>query len=126
MAGKNDNLIPMPERTKEEQTRIATAGGKASGIARAKKRDIRALAKMIGAMPVVNEEKKKALIKAGIPESDIINDVAMLYALEMKAQSGDTNASKLLMELRGEYSTRLEVEPVQPKPLIDLTEGGKK
>ena len=39
MAGKNDNLIPMNERTKAEQTRIATMGGKASGIARNYKKE---------------------------------------------------------------------------------------
>ncbi len=39
MAGLNDNLIPMNERTKEEQTRIATMGGIASGKARNYKKE---------------------------------------------------------------------------------------
>lgn len=39
MAGKNDNLIPMNERTKAEQTRIATMGGIASGKARNYKKE---------------------------------------------------------------------------------------
>lgn len=125
MAGANDNLIPLNERTKEEQTRITKMGGKASGVARAKKKTIKELAKALGSMPITDPKKIAVLQKAGIADDDMIQDMAMLYGLEMKAQAGDTNASKLLMELRGEYSTRLEVEPVQPKPLIDLTEGKK-
>lgn len=39
MAGLNDNLIPMSERTKEEQTKIAKMGGIASGKARNYKKE---------------------------------------------------------------------------------------
>ena len=35
------DLIPMSKRTKEEQKEIATMGGKASGVARRKKKTIR-------------------------------------------------------------------------------------
>ena len=40
MAGGNDNLIPMNERTKDEQREIATAGGKASGEARRRRKTL--------------------------------------------------------------------------------------
>ena len=39
MAGLNDNLIPLNERTKEEQTKIAKMGGIASGKARNYKKE---------------------------------------------------------------------------------------
>ena len=39
MAGVNDNLIPLSERTKSEQTKIATMGGIASGKARNYKKE---------------------------------------------------------------------------------------
>lgn len=37
----SDNLVPMNERTKEEQREIATMGGKASGEARRQKKAMR-------------------------------------------------------------------------------------
>lgn len=48
MAGVNNNLIPMNERTKSEQTKIATMGGIASGKARNyKKEQIENLKKLL-------------------------------------------------------------------------------
>ena len=48
-------------------------------------------------------------------------DDAAFFGVCVRAQKGDPQALKLLAEMRGQYSTRVEVEPVQPKPLIDLT-----
>nr|DAF57687.1 MAG TPA: hypothetical protein [Siphoviridae sp. ctedO8] len=39
---EDSNLIPLNQRTKKEQREIAKKGGKASGKARAEKRDFRA------------------------------------------------------------------------------------
>ena len=50
MADKSDNLVPLNERTKTEQRRIATAGGKASGVARRQKRTMREVAEMVATM----------------------------------------------------------------------------
>lgn len=124
MAG-TQNLIPMPKRTKEEQKRIATLGGKASGVARAKKKTLRELAEIIGSMPVKNPKTIAIMQKAGFADEEMSNDAATMLALQLKSQAGDVGAAKLLAEMRGQYSTRVEVEPVQPKPLIDLTEGKK-
>lgn len=121
MAGANDNLVPLNERTKEEQRRITTAGGKASGIARAKKRTMREIAEMVATMEVKDPKMLAALHAAGF-QDPITNDDAAFFGLIRKAQSGDPAAMKLLAEMRGQYSTRVEVEPIQPKPLIDLTE----
>lgn len=41
MANNEENLRPMSERTKDEQREIARKGGKASGEARRRKRDLR-------------------------------------------------------------------------------------
>lgn len=124
MAGANNNLIPQSERTKEEQTRIARAGGKASGIARRQKRTMREIAEMVATMEVKDPKMLAALHAAGFKDP-ITNDDAAFFGLIRKAQSGDAAAMKLLAEMRGQYSTRVEVEPIQPKPLIDLTEAKK-
>lgn len=121
MADKSDNLVPLNERTKTEQRRIATAGGKASGVARRQKRTMREIAEMVATMELKDPKMLAALHAAGF-QDPITNDDAAFFGLIRKAQTGDPSAMKLLAEMRGQYSTRVEVEPVQPKPLIDLTE----
>lgn len=123
MAGTK-NLIPMNKRTESEQKRITTAGGKASGLARRQKRTMREIAEMVGTMAVTDPKMLAKLHEAGFADP-ITNDDAAFFGLIRKAQTGDAAAMKLLAEMRGQYSTRVEVEPVQPKPLIDLTEGKK-
>jgi hypothetical protein len=44
VANGQDNLIPLSERTTEEQREIAKSGGKASGVARRRKADLRKIA----------------------------------------------------------------------------------
>lgn len=121
MAG-TQNLIPFNKRTETEQKRITTMGGVASGKARREKKTLRELAEMIGQMPVKNPKTIAIMEKAGFEPEQMTNDMAMMMGLQLKAQNGDPSAAKLLSELRGQYSTRVEVEPVQPKPLIDLTD----
>ena len=124
MTAKTENLVPLNERTKEEQRRIATAGGKASGVARAKKRALREIIETIGQMDVKDPEVLDKLHRAGFTDPITQDDLAV-FGVIGRAQSGDPSALKLMAELRGEYSTRVEVEPVQPKPLIDLTKEKK-
>lgn len=124
MADKSDNLVPLNERTKTERRQIAKAGGKASGVARRQKRTMREIAEMVATMEVKDPKMLAALHAAGFKDP-ITNDDAAFFGLVRKAQTGDPAAMKLLAEMRGQYSTRVEVEPVQPKPLIDLTEGKK-
>jgi hypothetical protein len=115
------NLVPNEARTPEERRENARKAGIASGVARAKKRTLREIAEMVGTMELKDPKMLAALHAAGFKDP-ITNDDAAFFGLCRKAQSGDPSAMKLLAEMRGQYSTRVEVEPVQPKPLIDLTE----
>ena len=116
------NLIPNEARTPEERRENARKAGKASGVARARKRTLRELAEIIGSMPTKNPKTIAIMEKAGFKPEEMTNDMATMLAMQLKSQAGDVSAAKLLAEMRGQYSTRVEVEPVQPKPLIDLTE----
>lgn len=116
------NLIPTTALTEKERREMASRAGKASGKARAQKKTLRELAEIVGQMPVKNPKTIAIMQKAGFNTEQMTNDMAMMLGLQLKAQSGDPSAAKLLSELRGQYSTRVEVEPVQPKPLIDLTD----
>lgn len=115
------NLVPQAHKLTVEE---ASRGGKKSAIAKAKKRTMREIAEMVGTLPVTDPKMLAKLREAGFTDP-ITNDDAAFFGLIRKAQTGDPSAMKLLAEMRGEYSTRVEVEPVQPKPLIDLTEGKK-
>ena len=78
----DENLIPMNRRTKSEQRKIATAGGKASGAARRKKRDMRKAAEMLLNMPVSNKQStmKATLTALGIDEEDMDYSMGVMAA----------------------------------------------
>lgn len=130
MANEQNLRTLSPSEAREQGRR----GGLASAAKRQKQKTLRELAEIVGQMPVKNPKTIAIMQKAGFDTEQMTNDMAMMLGLQLKAQSGDPSAAKLLSELRGQYSTRVEVEPVQPKPLIDLTdaiegetkEGGKK
>lgn len=122
MAGGKDNLrVPTSEQAREYGRR----GGLASAAKQREKKTLRELAEMIGSMQVRNQKTRAIMEAAGFDADQMTNDAAMMMGLQLKAQNGDATAAKLLAELRGQYSTRVEVEPVMPQPLIDLTEGKK-
>lgn len=124
MAGA-DNLVPFTsDQSHEKAVENGRKGGVASGVAKRKKRTLREIAEMIGNMEVKNP-KTKAIMEAAGFEGTPTNDDAAFFGIMLKAQNGDAAAMKFLSEMRGQYSTRVEVEPVQPKPLIDLTEEKK-
>lgn len=76
-------------------------------------------------MGITNERLLATMHEAGF-EGTPTMDEAAFFGVFIRAQRGDPAALKLLAEMRGQYSTRVEVEPVQPKPLIDLTQEDKK
>lgn len=120
------NLVPFTsDQSRDEAVANGRKGGVASGIARRQKRTLRELAEIIGSMPTKNPKTIAIMEKAGFEPEEMTNDMATMLAMQLKSQAGDVSAAKLLAEMRGQYSTRVEVEPVQPKPLIDLTESKK-
>lgn len=119
------NLIPTTALTESELRAMASRAGKASGVARRKKRTLREIAETIGKMELKNERLLALMHEAGF-QDPITNDDAAQFGLLIRAQKGDPAANKLVAELRGEYSTKVQVEPVQPKPLIDLTQPEQK
>ena len=118
MANPQNLRTLSPSEAREQGRR----GGLASAAKRKKQKTLRELANQLGQMPLTNQKLIAKLHELGIDTDEMTNDMATMAVMQLKAQSGDTKAAKLLSELRGQYSTRVEVEPVQPKPLIDLTE----
>lgn len=96
------NLIPFSERTESEQREIRSEGGKASGVARRRKRALRDAADLYMSLPVRDGRKRNALIKDGLEPDDIDNQMAVIVGLTKMAQSGDAKSAKLLFELLDE------------------------
>ena len=103
--------------TREEQK----MGGVASGKARRQKKSLKQIGDMIGALKITSPKKIKMLKDAGIEDDDLINDVGMLYRLNLKAQIGDAKAIELLAKLRGQMKEQISAEVAEVKPLVDLT-----
>lgn len=80
----------------------ARKGGIKSGEARRAKKSLAQIGDMIGALDITSEKNREILRKAGIKDEDMIQDVGMMFRLNLKAQSGDIRAAELLAKLRGQ------------------------
>lgn len=116
------NLVPQAHKlTVDEQSK----GGIASGKARRRLKSLREIGDMIGALDIKSEKVRSILRDAGIADEDMINDVGMMFRLNLKAQQGDTKASELLAKLRGQFKEQIAAEVSEVKPLVDLTKRKK-
>ena len=99
------NLIPLNKRTKDEQRRIASAGGKASGRARADKKRMRDILECL-------------MDKKG--ENGAYYREEICLALIQKALTGDVRAFETIRDTLGENPTFLQehAAPDLPPPTI--------
>ncbi|MDD5901886.1 MAG: hypothetical protein PUC58_00690 [Oscillospiraceae bacterium] len=113
MAAGKDNLIPMNERTEDEQREIARKGGIESGKARRRKRTMKEAAQIILKAPV-NDEQAELLKKYGIAEQDCTNLMLIMAKAVQMAADGDLKAAEFVRDILGEnpqykiYEKRLE------------------
>lgn len=96
------NLIPNSERTPEQLREMASAGGRASGAARRRKRSLKEAADLYLALPVSDRRTWNKIAKTGVDPDDIDNQMAMIIGLTMAATAGDARAAKVLVDLLGE------------------------
>lgn len=103
---KSENLKPLGDgsRTKKEERKIQSEGGKKSGEARRRKRDMKNAAKMLLNMQIspLQTTMKAVLQSFGIPEDEMNYQMAVLAAQLLKAGNGDTNAATFLRDTAGE------------------------
>ena len=96
------NLVSIGDRTTSEQREITSAGGKASGVARRRKRALREAADLYLSLPVRDGRKRNALLRDGLDPDDVDNQMAVIVGLTKAAQLGEAKAAKLLFELLDE------------------------
>jgi hypothetical protein len=107
-----ENLIPQNNRTKTEQTKIATMGGIASGKARREKRDRHQRIKDLFALAIENPKYKDMVAKMGIDPSEADLETAMdaRVALEL-LRKGDYKAWEAMKaEAYGKLDNKTSVE----------------
>lgn len=102
------NLIPFTERTESEQRAIQSKGGKASGAARRRKRDMAKAMKLLLDMPAV-PGADAYLQQFGFAEADMTNQMALLSAVFMKAMNGDVRAAEFVRDTAG-YNPKIRLE----------------
>lgn len=95
------NLIPNSERTPEELRQITSAGGRASGAARRRKRALKEAADLYLSLPP-DRRKWNALARKGVDPEDIDNQMLMIAGLHAAAAEGDARAGRLLVDILGE------------------------
>jgi len=123
--GNNGNLIPNENRTPEERRENARKAGIASGIARRQKKTLREIGEMIGSLDIKSEKNREILRQAGIDDEDMINDVGMLFRLNLKAQQGDPKAIELLAKLRGQLKNEEPLANINIQS-VNISFGNKK
>ena len=99
--GGNGNLIPLTQRTKDEQRKIRSAGGIASGVSRRHKKELREFTQdflLHDAAPVIQQNMKIF----GVEPDDMSNLAAIVVRLFNKAvNNGDLNSARTLIEWAG-------------------------
>ena len=98
----NDNLIPFNELTEEEQRKIASEGGIASGEARRKKKLIKDQLELLLSLPLKDENAKRKLEQIGIDADNLDNQMAMVISIWNKALKGDIQAFNSIRDTVGE------------------------
>lgn len=96
------NLIPLSERTKNEQREIAKKGGQASGAARRRKKSLREAADLYLSLPVADKRRLNKLKRRELDPLDIDNQMAMVVGLVEAATCGDAKAAKVVLEMLGD------------------------
>ncbi len=104
--GKRDgtkNLIPFNQRTEEEQKKIQSKGGKASGESRRKRKTMRETLLALLELPM--KKGKMDTLKAFedlIEEKNVTVEQQILLAQIKAAMDGDTRAATFLRDTAGE------------------------
>lgn len=120
MAKREDNLIPLDQRSPEERRAIAKAGAAASAEAKRKKRAMREQLELLLALPSKNKKALKRLQDMGIDPEDSDNQMVLLTAMYAKACTGDTLAANFIRDTVGEKPTDKHVVDVDDGLLDDI------
>ncbi len=102
------NLVPFDERTESEQREIASAGGKASGKARRRKKSLKQKMQLLLSLPPAENDQTE-LSAMGVDPDDMDNEMVLVKALFIAAAEGDTKAFDRIQDVLGRSVAREEL-----------------
>ncbi len=102
------NLVPFDERTESEQREIASAGGKASGKARRRKKSMKQKMQLLLSLPAADNDQAE-LSAMGVDPDDMDNEMVLVKALFIAAAAGDTRAFDRIQDVLGRSVAREEL-----------------
>lgn len=101
-----ENLIPMNALTEEKQREIASAGGKASGEARRKKKDLKERCRILLEMVPKQDLITKSLGEnAELPEGADMYDLIMAKMMQVASLDGNVKAAEFVRDSAGDKPT---------------------
>ena len=101
--GKNGNLIPNSELTREQRREKASRMGKASVEAKRRKKTMREALEMLMYHTELNETAKQMLAAEGIKDVESMNhQMVITRSLIAKAEAGDVQAYNAICAMIGE------------------------
>lgn len=114
------NLISLTNRTKEEQREIAIKGGKASGEARRKNKNMKECLKMLLSLDVKSPKAREQLKALGIDDEEMTNQMALMVSMLNKALKGDKGCAEFIRDTSGQQIVnKTEVTEI-PKIIDDI------
>lgn len=114
MTDNSQYLTPFNTMDAEKQKAIATLGGKASGVARRKAKNMREAARILLEAPLLDDAKTAAVLEQMGLEAD--QQSAILLAAIGKAKRGDIEAARYARDTSGQA----------PAQQVDIGLGDKK
>ena len=110
------NLIPLPERSKDEQRKIRSKGGKTGAKARAKKKDIKDRLKILLDMPPNSDDREKLAASLAVdPEQIDSNEMVAVAAMYNQVRKGNVKAFEAINKIVYGGSSQAEEEELKIK-----------
>lgn len=121
MARKEDNLIPFTSDQDREQAKInGRKGGKASGEARRKNKNMKECLKMLLSLDVKSPKAREQLKALGIDDEEMTNQMALMVSMLNKALKGDKGCAEFIRDTSGQQIVnKTEVTEI-PKIIDDI------
>ena len=94
------NLTPFSERSVSEAREAGSKGGKASGEARRRKKDMKQKMKALLELPAAANDREQ-LEALGISPDDMDNEMVLVMSMFLSAAQGDTKAFDRVIQILG-------------------------
>lgn len=120
-----EDIVQYQFRSGDEAQENGRKGGIASGAARRRKRSLKEAADLFLSLPVTDTRTYNKMVMAGIEESEIDYQMAVVVGMTAKAISGDAKAAKVVLEMLGENTKEDPVEDqlIKAKELLGGIDG---